>query len=297
MPIITNFLPKTYAAKIVIEGLFVLCLNDENRTAEFGVYEYANQHEFFIRACQKEMGREKEAGVGGQSIIRLSEIRTGDIYISIEGRSADIACYNYEKVDSQVLLTNPQISSDVIRKMAEYGTDFRWIMDLEGERFHRQQLNILPGVLKRKLILPNGILATERLVGRKRKYAFEQAAMLSKPERDISPLFLFVANQISAIIPNISDNETLRLSYSANGKLQTIVFPRLNTGLYHEIYISNNCPASIGAQNNILSDFQHYYSVLDVHVADRFDLEALLGVGTRIYPCDVAYLGSSTQLS
>lgn len=297
MPIITSSLPKTYAAKIVVEGLFVLCLNDENRTAEFGIYDYANQHEFFIRASQKEIGRDKEAGVGGQSVIRVSEIRTGDVYISVEGRSPDIACYNYEKVDSSVLGTNPQISSEVIRKIGDYGPDFRWIIDLEGERFHKEPLKLVPRILKRKLVLPNGILATERLVGRKVKYAYEYAAIKEKPERDISSRFLFVTNQMAAIISEVSEGETLSLSYSVNGKPQNIALPKLDAGFYHEIYVSNNCPPSMGAQNNILSDFQHYYTALDVAVYDRFDLEALLGVGTRIYPCDIAYLGSSPKLS
>jgi hypothetical protein len=297
MQIITHALPPQPKAKIIVDGLFILCINEEARTAELGVFEYANQHEFFLRVSQKEHGTVSEPGADGQAVLRLSEkdkLKTGNVSISVTNRPADITCYYHPELDTQSFWADPRNSSPISKRLAEFSPDFRWIIDLEGERFHNRKQEIVPGILQRKIHLPNGILATEQLVSRRVRSAYKQAALLAGHE--IGSRYLFVTNQLAVHIQELSEGEELTLSYGTSAKPQTLALPKLETGLYHEIYISNNCPMSVGALNDRLSDFQHYYTVFNVPASDRLDLAMLGGSGSRAYPCDIVYLGSTPEL-
>ncbi len=297
MQIITNTLPQQPAAKIIVDGLFILCINEEARTAELGVFEYANQHEFFIRVSQKEHGKVSEPGGDGQAMLKLSDkdkLKTGNVSIAVTNRPTDITCYYHPELDTQSFWTDPRNSSPVSKRLAEFSPDFRWVIDLEGERFHNRKMEIVPGILQRKISLPNGILATERLIPRKVKSAYKQAALLAGHE--IGSRYLFITNQLAAFITELSDGEELSIGYGASNKPQTLALPKLAAGLYHEIYVSNNCPADVGELNDRLSDFQHYYTAFNVPASDRLDLSILGGSGNRTYPCDLAYLGSTPEL-
>ena len=64
---VTNELPQQPDAKIIVDGLFILCVNEEKRVAEIGVYEYANEHELFVRVSKKEHGIESDGDHRGDS--------------------------------------------------------------------------------------------------------------------------------------------------------------------------------------------------------------------------------------
>lgn len=295
---IINELPQQPEAKIIVDGLFILCVNEEKRVAEIGVYEYANEHELFVRVSKKEHGVESELFKGGKLIRKLDdkdEIKTGDIAISVSGRAADIAAYHHPALSEDSLLSDPRdISSAVERNSDEYSQDFRWIIDMEGPRFHGKKLEVVPGVIRRKIHIPNGVLYTEEWARRKVKRAYQAAAMLARLNADNR--YYYVARQLGIAIDTIDENQTLNIAYGETGSLQTISLSKPDEGIYYEILISNNCHVKDAEKKNRQTDFQNYYNVMNVPVAERLELSVIGGQGAVRIPCDLIYLGETPEL-
>ena len=68
---VTNTIPEKPAAKIIIDGLFVLCIDEQTRKADVWVYGYANEHDFLIRVSEKKYSDTSEPGKGGKLIRQL----------------------------------------------------------------------------------------------------------------------------------------------------------------------------------------------------------------------------------
>ncbi len=300
MQIACNTLPQQPAAKIIIDGLFVLCLNEDKRKAEVWVYEYANDHDFFIRVSKKESGDSSESGKGGELVQKLddktkTEIKSGDISIAVANREPDIACFQHDSLTSDFFYSDPRdLVAERDNKLFSYSTDFRWIIDVEGKRFHDKKLEIVPGVLCRKITIPNGVLYTHRLVKRMVLSAYQQAASLAK--NDIEPRYFYVTNQLGIAINELKADEVLSIFYSVGDKPQNLPLQNPEEGFYYEIYVSNNCPESEPRKRNRQSDFQHYYNVLNVPVVERMELDELKGSGNRITPCDLIFLGQTSEI-
>ncbi len=295
---ITHTLPANPAAKVIVEGLFILCINEQTKTAELGVYEYANEHEFFIRVSKKPAGIVTTPGEGGEEIIRLSaefEIPSGDVSIGITNSEPDVTCYHHPELTAKSFWDDPRdLNSDIFKRAAEFTPDFRWIIDLEGERFRSQKMKIIPGILQRKIRISNGILCTEKRSGREVKSAFPLAADMGG--HNIGYRYLYIASKMAINIPAVADNQELILNYSEEGEPTSLSLPRLAAGSYYEILLSNNCPATSIKQSFKQSDFQCYYNVFDVPPSMRLDFATLSGMGTERYPCDLAFLGSTPEL-
>ncbi len=298
MQLITHDLPKKPAAKIVVEGLFILCINEQTRTAELGIYEYANEHEFFIRVSKKKYSDITVAGKGGEEIARLSaefEIPSGDVSINLAEREPDITCYNHPELSSDSFRSDAtDLTTSVFKGRAEFISDFRWVIDIEGERFRSQRMKIVPGILKRKIKLSNGIICTEKWASREVKSAFPLAADMAG--HNIGSLYFWVAAKLGIYIPTMTDNQELILAYSEDGIPATLPLPQLEEGAYYEILLSNNCPEGLDKEFFKQSDFQCYYNVFDVPASLRLDFAALSGQGNERYPCDVVFLGATTEL-
>ncbi len=297
---VTNQLPEQPAAKIIIDGLFVLCLNEQKREADIWVYEYANDHDFFIRVSKKENGDSSEPGKGGELVQKLddktkSEIKSGDVSIAVANREPDISCFQFDSLASDYFNSDPRdLVAERDKNLFSYSTDFRWVIDIEGKRFHDKKLEIVPGVLYRKITIPNGVLYTHRLVKRMVLSAYQQAASLVK--NDIEPRYFYVTNQLGIAISELKADEVLSVFYTVKGKPQNLPLANPDEGFYYEIYISNNCPASEAQKRNRQSDFQHYYNVLNVPVAERLELDIPKGSGDRITPCDLIFLGQTSEI-
>ena len=301
MSIITNILPQRPAAKIIVDGLFILCVNEQTRTAQLGVYEYANEHDFFIRVSQKDHDSNSELLKHGVLVRKLDdkhEIETGDISISISNRLADVSCYQHAAVTDDILKTDPKIDPNSEKRFERLGytTDFRWVIDLEGKRFHKNKLEVVPGVIGRKVSIPHGVLYTENWAARKLTAAYHRAAKMAGIE--IPPHCLYVANQLGIAIESLSKDETIDIEYDSEGERKTLSLSSSKAGpsIYYEILISNNCPASVAEKKNKQRDFQHYYNVVNVPVAERFELDRVDGAGSSIVPCDLIFLGQTPQL-
>ena len=296
---ITNDLPQQPEAKIIVDGLFILCVNEEKRVAEIGVYEYANEHELFVRVSKKEHGVESELFKGGKLIRKLDdkdEIKTGDVTISVSGKPADVVAYHHPTITDESLLSDPrEISSEIALNDEEYSPDFRWIIDLEGARFHRKKLEVVPGVIHRKVHISNGILYTEEWARREVKMAYETAAKLAGLKEDSR--FYYVTSQLGIAIDQIDENQTLNITYGAAQSRRTLSLSKPDEGLYYEILISNNCRVKDAEKKSRQTDFQNFYNVVNVPIAERMELAALFGSGSKSVTCDLIYLGETPELS
>mgnify|MGYP000553067101 CR=1 FL=1 len=298
---ITNDLPQQPEAKIIVDGLFILCVNEEKRVAEIGVYEYANEHELFVRVSKKEHGIESELFKGGKLIRKLDddkhtgEIKIGDVAISMSGKPADIVAYHHPAITEESLLSDPrEISSEIALNDEEYSPDFRWIINLEGARFHGKKLEVVPGVIRRKIHISNGILYTEEWARREIKMAYETAARLAGKKAD--SCYYYIARRLGIAIEQIDENQTLNITYGDPQSTQMMSLSKPDEGIYYEILISNNCRVKDVEKKNRQSDFQNYYNVVNVPIAERIDLDILLGSGSKFAPCDLIYLGETSEL-
>lgn len=301
MQTVTNLLPQQPAAKIIVDGLFILCVNEQTRTAQLGVYEYANEHDFFIRVSKKEHGVKTILFKDGLLVKKLDdrighEIETGDITIGVSSRSPDIACYQQESVTEKILSTDPgeDLNSTIEFPKLGYTTDFRWVIDLENKRFHDKKLKVIPGVIKRKVNVLNGILYTESWVPRKITPAYIKATELAG--LSTKTRHQFVANQVAFAINKLNDNETIDIQYTHNGNAETLSLPKTSKEIYYEILVSNNCPASVAEKKSRQTDFQHYYNVVEVPIIERYELGRADGAGDDRIPCDLTYLGQTPEL-
>lgn len=295
---VTNELPQQPEAKIIIDGLFILCVNEEKRVAEIGVYEYANEHELFVRVSKKEHGVESELFKGGKLIRKLDdkdEIRTGDIAISISGKSADVTAYHHPELTEESILSDPRnISSAIESNSDEYSRDFRWVIDLESARFHGKKLEVVPGVIRRKIHIQNGVLYTEEWARRKVKMAYQAAATFAGLQADNR--YYYVARQLGIAIDQIDENQTLNIAYGGAHSPQTLSLSKPDDGVYYEVLISNNCQVKDAEKKNRQTDFQNYYNVVNVPIAERLELGLIGGQGTDRLPCDLIYLGGTPEL-
>lgn len=296
---VSNELPQQPEAKIIVDGLFILCINEEKRVAEIGVYEYANEHELFVRVSKKEHDVESELFKGGKLIRKLDdkdEIRTGDIAISVSGKPADITTYHHPTLTEEtIMLSDPRnISTAIERNSDEYSRDFRWVIDLEGARFHGKKLEIVPGVIRRKIHISNGILYTEQWARRKVKTAYQAAATFAGLKADNR--YYYVTRQLGIAIDTIEENQTLNITYGEARSPQTLSLAKPDESIYYEILVSNNCQVKDPAKKNRQTDFQNYYNVLNVPIAERLELGLIGGQGTDRLPCDLIYLGGTSEL-
>jgi hypothetical protein len=310
MPAITNTLPVQPAVKIIVDGLFVLCLNDETGEATLGVYEYSANHRFSVRISEKVNGSEdalpSNVGSGGSLVRKLddqNEIVTGDISITISKRAPLIQTYHHPDLVENDFITDARDESRISGDRENFRRDFRWVMDLEGSRFYGRELKVVPGVINRRVRINQGILYTEKYVARIIKQAYKETGkILGKtfPEK-----YYFVATQMGIAIEALRETETLVISYGNESarKLITLLPPGENS--YYEIYASNNCSISNVDRECMLndtraelrlSDFQFYYNLIDLPAVDRLDLGITPGEGSNSFPCDMIHLGGHSDL-
>ena len=302
---ITDKLPKQPVAKLIIDGLFILCVNEKTRTAEIGIYEYANEHNFSIRVSLKDHNAKSvllEDGILVRKLDDKHEIKEGNIAIAISGRPNDVLCYQHALVKPEMLTRSPKDDPNTEPEFRDqgYDRDFRWIIDLESSRFHGRKLDLVPGVIKRKISLSHGTLCTEKWLSRIVSPAYEKAAEMSG--RSVSPIYYFVANQAAFAIENLlkgkgdEPGETIDSSYVEDGTPKTLSLSRPDKGVYYEILISNNCPSSAKRKKERQSDFQCYYNVINMPIPERLEMLNIHGAGDIRVPCDLIFLGQTSEL-
>jgi hypothetical protein len=310
MPAITNTLPAQPEVKIIVDGLFVLCMNDATNEATLGVYEYSADHRFSIRISKKLYGSEDalpgKVGSGGALEKKLDdqdEIVTGDVSITISGRAPLIQLYQHPDLAEKDFIADARSTNKISENRENFRHDFRWVMDLEGSRFYGDKLKIVPGVINRRLRINQGILHTEKYMARVIKQAYKETGIIlgkTFPEK-----FYYVATQMGIAIDALRETETLMISYGDENNRQSITLSPPSGNSYYEIYASNNCSLSKEERDRLLndaraeyrlSDFQFYYNLIELPAVDRFDLGILGGEGSNSFPCDLIRLGQHSDL-
>ncbi|MBS1787901.1 MAG: hypothetical protein JST85_09275 [Acidobacteria bacterium] len=294
---ITNQIPsENVKAKVIVEGLFVFCINEEAKQAEFGVYDFADDHEFSIKISKKPFD------ITADPIREIIELTSDPIIaylnnlsIGIKGRASDVQIYQNENLEESYFFIKAREeeieTEDENGNSTGYEKDFRWVLDLESSRFHNERLNIVPGMLERKIIISNGVISTHDTGGRIVKNTFPSIAK-QKPPLDSC----YVSYQLA--IDLIADplEESIVISYrdqNATRRNEICLVP--SDEYYYEIKLDNNCKRA--KPNARFSDFQHYYNVFANVTADnRFDFEKFDGSGTKSIPCDLVFLGQHQSL-
>jgi len=301
-----NTTPEKLIAKVVLEGLFVFCVNPKKRRAEIGAYEFANEHTFSINIVKKM--RKNNRPIGERLLIEPSSStdHANNISIAVKNRPADLEIFKNSKLSDDIFLVDPADRGDFDPEDNNNVNDFRWVIDLEGPRYHDKKLNITPGMLERKIFIGNGALSTRQIAPRVLKYAFPKAPPISEqfPASEKSPVSerlpvidnRYVAYQVGVDL--ISDGEPVVLSYSdATASKANKLRLAAHDDYYYEIHLNNICERP---DQSILrfSDFQHYYNVFaDTQPADRFDFEPFVDGGANFRsPCDVTFLGQHEEL-
>jgi hypothetical protein len=307
MPAITNTLPVKPQVKIIVDGLFVLCMNDATNEAILGVYEHSADHRFSIRISKKgDEDLPSNVGSGGSLVRKLDdqdEIVTGDISITVSNRPPLIQTYHHPGLFENDFITDARDESRISRDRETFRPDFRWVMDLEGSRFYGRELKVVPGVINRRLRINQGILYTEKYVARVIKQAYKETGkILGKtfPEK-----YYFVATQLGIAIEALRETETLMISYGDESARKSITLPPPGENSYYEIFASNNCSLSQAEiewllndarAKSRLSDFYEFYNLIEVPAVDRYDLEIFGGEGSVHFPCDGIRLGQHSDL-
>ncbi|MFN0110374.1 MAG: hypothetical protein ACKVZH_16075 [Blastocatellia bacterium] len=291
-----NVLPENPTAKIIIDGLFTFCLNPQKHQMELGVYEFADEHNFSIRITKRM--KETEELVGETCNIKppRGSSHLQDICINVENRPNDLDVYHNDSLGEEVFLSDPTTLKDINPEDDEVKRDFRWIIDLEGPRYHNRKLDRTPGTLTRRIRIPNGVVSTYEIGPREVKMAFPEAARLAN--RKLTFEGCYVASQVAVDLVADSPEEQIVIAYS-NGtpdkRNQFILAP--SDDFYYEILLYNNCQRANPGDRHF-SDFQHFYNAFTGVAADeRIDFAPFAkGTGNRTLPCDLIFLGQHEEL-
>lgn len=291
-----NTIPETPAAKIIIDGLFALCLNPKKRQLELGVYEFADEHAFSIRITKRTRETEKLVGETWEIKPPRGGSHLQDISIKVADRPSDIDIYQNEALTEKVFLTDPATLKEINPEDEKYKGDFRWVIDLEGPRFHNRKLAMTPGTLTRRIRIPNGVVSTYEIGPREVKSAFPDAARLSK--KTLAFKRCYVASKIAVDLVADSLEQQIVIGYSDNApdkRNRLTLNP--SDDFYYEILLNNNCQR-LSPDTRYFSDFQHYYNVFSgVSADERIDFAPFAkGTGSRLAPCDLIFLGQREEL-
>ncbi len=292
----TNTIPENPAAKIIIDGLFAFCLNPKKRQMELGVYEFADEHNFSIQITKRL--RETDELVGEKW--EINPPRGGshlqDISIKVKNRPSDLEIYQNDALGEDVFLSDPTTLGDVNPEDYENKCDFRWVIDLEGARYHNRKLVKTPGTLTRRIRIPNGVASTFEIGPREIKMAFPEAARLAN--RKLGLKRCYVASQVAVDLVADSAEEQVVIAYNAGApdtRNKLTLTP--SDDFYYEILLHNNCQRADNADKHF-SDFQHYYNVFaEVAADERIDFAPFAkGTGNKTSPCDLIFLGQHEEL-
>jgi hypothetical protein len=239
---------------LIFKGLFLFAFEKDNRFCQ-AVIMQADRH------CLKVTVKTNVASLKKPPELTF-EVRDGDITIDVPTRPDGIDTYEAGVFDRNT-------NHDTL--------DFRWVLDLEGTDLHNRSLAIKAGSVKRSIFIRNGLFRNQR----NRPITISSAST--------QPRTTSAAREIGCDI-FLNKNENLVFSYGPNGD-SSLTFNQ-ETEVNYEIVIDNTCPEETDMDEEV-SDFVHYYDVMNVPVNEQFRVDAFEPPPNDRRPCDPVYLSLS----
>ena len=196
------------------------------------------------------------------------EILTGDLVATIMGQDPSIQIFQQQG--------NPQ--------------DFRRVIDLEGPLFHKRKLDLVRGIIQQKIYITHGVYYA---VGAQKARIIPAFSSASSQAKIPDPTHELEVPTHVGVNVYLQSSETFCLQFGINPTVKFEI--QKEPGVSYELNISNNCLKAEGS-GDCPSDFQNYYNLAEVPVAQRLDIEYLNdgSAGSDRTPCDTIYL-SQTQ--
>jgi hypothetical protein len=299
---ITNTLPpEDKIARINIQGLFVLCINQADQIAQFGAYELASGHSLNLRVFETMVG--PRTSPEHNPSISFDTLPPGDILIDAPGADPALKLQVYES--SSLAESETFFKTDnFLLQNANDTLDYRWIANLDHPKF-RQDLfrmpkntyfKMLPGILSRKVQVSHGVLHTGDYADRFIRWAFESHAIQHcRQEKLFKGARL--ASKISISVPRHRSIKSITLSIrdSSPANQYTLSLPVKRDSSY-EINVTNLCQDTVAHNPSTNSDFQFYYNVIEVPIARRIDFSSGPVLGTIHAPCDPIFLEGTSVI-
>jgi hypothetical protein len=266
--------------KIIFSGLFLFCLDPakpdatEYERAEFGILECPDHTLVFdiLRITTDAQGLPKSELV--QHSLISGKNSGQDIWIaaySADGLRKELTPYSI-----------PDASFDPLANPDDPRTrDFRWIVDLEGDKFQNQQLVVKPNGRKPKLLKPKihlnaGTIYTAKLTDELfRVEALNDKKFNENDNRDLGTIAYQVGVDIQCSelrLSNFNPADPAR-SIEQNEPLLKL---EIKEGVRYVITIDNLCPTPPNSGNN--SDFVFLFDAVTQAngSGEKFDLRRII---------------------
>jgi hypothetical protein len=297
--------PRDIIAKINIQGLFVLCINQERQIAQFGVYDLASEHSLNLRVFEKLAAHKIDPFAIQKTVpsIFFDPLPPGDILIDAPGADPALKLQLYES--SEMAESETFFKTDLLLPTEPTDTlDYRWIANLDHPKF-RQDLfsmpkgaffEMLPGIISRKVQVSHGVLHTGVIGHRIVRWAFESHAIRYGGQEKLQKL-ASLAGIISIAIPRHRSIKSITLSIgdSSPAKKYSLSLPAKDDSFY-EIDVTNLCLDTGAHSAKTSSDFQFYYNLIEVPIARRIDFSMPGFTATNIAPCDPIFLEGTSVI-
>src|SRR5262245_27320979 len=214
---ITDTLPKRsdIIAQINIEGLFVLCINQDEQIAQFGVYELASRHSLSIKVFEILKARLEDPGTLYNPSISLDNLPPGDILINAPNAAPELKLKVYQS--SSLTESKTLFKTDKLPLPNDNDSlDYRWIANLDHPKF-RQDLfklpqntygKMFPSIISRKVQVSHGVLYTGDYADRCIKWAFESLATQNNGQERLW-MKARLARKISISVPRHSSIKSI----------------------------------------------------------------------------------------
>jgi len=304
---ITNTLPpEDKIARINIQGLFVLCINQVDQIAQFGVYELASGHSLNLKVFEKPDARLVDLRTSPLFIssVFLDTLPPGDIFIDAPGADPELKLQVYESNSMAEFETFFKTNNFLLQNNFD-ALDYRWIANLDHPKFHDDLFNMpigtyfkmIPDIISRKIQVSHGVLHTGMFADRIIRWAFESHAIQHGRQEKLSKI-VRLASIISISIPRHRSIKSITLSIGdcPHADQYTFSLP-VKSDSFYEINVTNLCPDTAALDPKTNSDFQFYYNLIDVPIARRIDFSPIDGfTATNRAPCDPIFLEGTSVI-
>jgi hypothetical protein len=308
---ITNTPPtqdeKDKIAEVNIEGLFVLCINQEEQIAQFGAYELASRHSLSLKVVEKLVLHKDDPGTYYDDYnpsISLDNLPPGDVFINAPGAAPELKLKVYQSSSLTESETYFQTGKFPLPNDND-AFDYRWIANLDHPKFRQDlfklpentYLKMRPSIISRKVQVSHGVLYTGDYADRYVKWAFEALATQNNGQERLWKKAR-LACKISISIPRHPSIQSIALSIgdSSTANQYALSLPVKSDSCYR-INVTNLCHDTEVLDFRGHSDFHYYYNVIDdIPIAQRIDFLPSRGTGTNRTPCDPIYLGGTSVM-